>query len=79
MFTCVSADVVYEEPARGSLLPGLMAQLAPGCVDAVVLVPAASGTTAEHAKVTEGRAFSRRREGVSRRDVGLLLVVRGPR
>ena len=49
--TCVSADVVYEEPARSAVLPGLLAQLAPGCVDAVVLVPAA----AENAEVRRSR------------------------
>ena len=37
--------MVYEEPARGvALLPGLMAQLAPGYVDAVVLAPGGVGS-----------------------------------
>ncbi|KAG1661518.1 hypothetical protein FOA52_000028 [Chlamydomonas sp. UWO 241] len=35
--SCVSAEALYEEPARGVLMPGLLAQLAPGYVDAVVL------------------------------------------
>ena len=45
VIACVSADMVYEEPARGvALLPGLMAQLAPGYVDAVVLAPGGVGS-----------------------------------
>lgn len=44
VIACVSADMVYEEPARGALLPGLMAQLAPGYVDAVVLAPGSVGS-----------------------------------
>ncbi len=39
---CVGCDLVFEEPARCALLPGLMAQLSPGYVDAVVLAPGAA-------------------------------------
>ncbi|GAX82253.1 hypothetical protein CEUSTIGMA_g9681.t1 [Chlamydomonas eustigma] len=42
VISCVSADMMYEEPLRGVLMPGLMAQLAAGYVDALVLVPGSS-------------------------------------
>ena len=53
MIACVSADMVYEEPSREALMPGLMAQLAPGYLDAIVLVPGSS-SAAEYTKVING-------------------------
>ncbi len=42
--------MVYEEPGRDMLLPGVMEQLAAGYVDAIVLSPGAC-LSAEVAKV----------------------------
>jgi hypothetical protein len=49
--------MVYADPARGMLMPGLMAQLTPGYVDAVVL-GAGGSPAAEVAKVSDAAAAS---------------------